>query len=141
MYILDTDHMSLAEKGRGRDADSLWSRLVDLAPGEIASTIVSYEEQTRGWLAYAARARTVADLVEAYRRLSSHLRDWGKIPVLPFDAKSAVRYQDLVRQRLRIGTMDLRIAAIVLANGATLLTRNLRDVGLVPGLQVEDWTQ
>ena len=36
--------------------------------------------------------------------------------------------------------MDLKIAAIVLANGATLLSRNLSDFRKVPGLKVEDWT-
>jgi tRNA(fMet)-specific endonuclease VapC len=32
------------------------------------------------------------------------------------------------------------IAAIVLTRDATLLSRNLRDFGRVPGLKVEDWT-
>jgi len=36
--------------------------------------------------------------------------------------------------------MDLKIAAIVLANGATLLTRNLADFSGIRGLAVEDWT-
>ena len=39
-----------------------------------------------------------------------------------------------------IGTIDLKIAAIVLANDATLLRRNLSDFRKVPGLKVEDWT-
>jgi len=36
--------------------------------------------------------------------------------------------------------MDLKIAAIVLAQNATLLTRNLSDFRKVPRLKVEDWT-
>jgi tRNA(fMet)-specific endonuclease VapC len=36
--------------------------------------------------------------------------------------------------------MDLKIAAIVLAHDATLLSRNLSDFRKVPGLKVEDWT-
>ena len=35
--------------------------------------------------------------------------------------------------------MDLKIAAIAMANNATLLARNLKDFGKIPTLQVEDW--
>jgi tRNA(fMet)-specific endonuclease VapC len=35
--------------------------------------------------------------------------------------------------------MDLKIASIVLAHDATLLSRNLRDFQQVPNLRVEDW--
>jgi tRNA(fMet)-specific endonuclease VapC len=35
---------------------------------------------------------------------------------------------------------DLKIAAISLANNATLLSRNMQDFRRVPGLRVEDWT-
>ena len=38
------------------------------------------------------------------------------------------------------GTMDLRLAAIALSQNLTVLTRNLRDFGRVPGLKVEDRT-
>jgi hypothetical protein len=43
-------------------------------------------------------------------------------------------------RHIRIGTMDLRIAAIALANGMTVLKRNLVDFGREPNLSVEDWT-
>jgi tRNA(fMet)-specific endonuclease VapC len=42
--------------------------------------------------------------------------------------------------RLRLGTMDLKIAAIARANDATLLTRNTTDFQKVPGLRFEDWS-
>jgi tRNA(fMet)-specific endonuclease VapC len=59
--------------------------------------------------------------------------------VLSWDTAAADISQDLRRQRIRIGTMDLKIASIVLAHNATLLSRNLRDFHQVPGLRVEDW--
>jgi len=43
------------------------------------------------------------------------------------------------QQRIRVGTQDLKIAAITLAHGATLLTRNTRDFAQVPELNIENW--
>lgn len=39
-------------------------------------------------------------------------------------------------QRRQIGDMDLLIAATALTHGLTLLTRNLADFQLVPGLNI-----
>jgi tRNA(fMet)-specific endonuclease VapC len=45
-----------------------------------------------------------------------------------------------VRKKLRkIGRADLLIAAISLANRATVVSRNLKDFRQVPGLRVENW--
>lgn len=41
----------------------------------------------------------------------------------------------------RLGAMDLRIAAIALAQNAKLISRNLKDFRPIVGLQVEDWTK
>ena len=61
--------------------------------------------------------------------------------MLDFDEAAAERFLQLRRSRLRLGSMDLKIAAIALAQETTLLSRNLADFRRVPGLLVEDWTQ
>ena len=40
---------------------------------------------------------------------------------------------------LRIGSQDLKIAAIAMTQDALLLSANLRDFQKVPGLRVENW--
>jgi tRNA(fMet)-specific endonuclease VapC len=50
------------------------------------------------------------------------------------------RYLTLAGLRLNVGKMDLRIAAITLENGATVVTRNTRDFSRVPNLTVVDWS-
>jgi tRNA(fMet)-specific endonuclease VapC len=60
---------------------------------------------------------------------------------LPFDLAAAQAFDDLRRQRVRIGTMDFRIAASALTRGFVVLTRNTIDFARVPGLQYEDWTR
>jgi tRNA(fMet)-specific endonuclease VapC len=95
----------------------------------------------RGWLAYLANARTLTKQVEACRRLNRQLDNYRRIQVLEFDAHVATEFQRLQRLRIRIGTMDLKIAAIALAHDATLLSRNLADFKKVPDLRVEDWTE
>ncbi len=63
----------------------------------------------------------------------------GSITVLDFDEESAEEFHQLQSQRLTIGSMDLKIAAICLSHDALLLSRNLVDFNKVPGLRVENW--
>ena len=139
MLVLDTDHMSLLEWG-SEAAANLRERLADIAPDQVATTIISFEEQMRGWMAYIARAKSTALQLQAYQRLRRHLENYRQIPVLEFDETATGEFLRLRRARIRIGTMDMKIAAIVLSRGATLLSRNLVDFGKVSGLKVEDWT-
>lgn len=68
------------------------------------------------------------------------LSDFAKQQVAPFDDQAAAQFDLLRRHRVRIGTMDLRIAAIALVHGFTVLSRNTVDFQKVPGLLIEDWT-
>jgi tRNA(fMet)-specific endonuclease VapC len=140
MVVLDTDHLSFLEREDSAVGRQLRGRLSALDADARATTIITYEEQTRGWMAYMARAKTVSQEIEAYGRLKTHLRNFRNILVLDFDEHAAIEYQRLRRLRLRIGTMDLKIAAIVLASDSTLLSKNLSDFRKIPGLKVEDWT-
>ncbi len=45
-----------------------------------------------------------------------------------------------MKKKHNIGGNDLLIAATALESGATVVTRNLRDFGRVPGLLVIDWS-
>jgi len=59
---------------------------------------------------------------------------------LEFDSAAITIFEDLKRHRPRSGSQDLRIAAIVIANVAVVVTRNRVDFGQIAGLKIEDWT-
>jgi tRNA(fMet)-specific endonuclease VapC len=56
MFVLDTDHMSLLEWD-SNSATHLRERLSDCEQHEVATTVINYEEQIRGWMAYIASSR------------------------------------------------------------------------------------
>lgn len=141
MVVLDTDHASLLEWKGSPEALRINARLDSVPPDEQATTIITYEEQTRGWLAVVRRARSLEEQVAAYDRLVNHVELYRKFQLLRYDRESALRFLELQRERLKIGTQDLKIAAICLRHDATLLTRNLRDFRRVPGLKAEDWSK
>lgn len=139
MYILDTDHLSVLDRG-GVTAQPLLQRLATVDTTQVAASIISYEEQMRGWLSYAAKAETVEKQVEAYKQLKRQLTNYCTIPILEFDEQAAEEFQRLKKLHPRLGTMDLKIASVALANQAVLLTRNSSDFGRITSLSIEDWT-
>ncbi len=138
MYLLDTDHMSILERG-GTPALPLTLKLSALPEWQIATTIISYEEQCKGWLAKTAREKEEA-LIRAYVQLGQHLEIYASMIMLPYNARAHAIFRTLQSQRVRIGSQDLKIAAIALANDATVLTRNTQDFARVPNLKFEDWS-
>lgn len=135
LYVLDTDHATLHQ----HDHAQVVARVQACTPDELAITVVTVEEQMRGRLAQIGRPG--GDLTLAYDLLRATADYFCDLTILPFDAEAQQQYQQLHSQKIRIGTLDLRIAAIVLAQNAILITRNRRDFERVPGLRLEDWSQ
>jgi tRNA(fMet)-specific endonuclease VapC len=50
-----------------------------------------------------------------------------------------MQYERIKYLKTRVGTLDLRIAATVLANNGILVTANQCHFGQIPGLMLEDW--
>jgi tRNA(fMet)-specific endonuclease VapC len=139
VIILDTDHFNILQIGKGSSYDTLAGHM-DVSPDQhFATTVVTFEEHMRGWLAGIRRARDVTSQVRPYDQLINLVRFFQAWEILRFDENSAERFRGFRQQRVRIGTMDLKIACIAMEHGATLLSANVKDFSQVPRLRVEDW--
>ena len=140
MYLLDTDHISVVQRQSEPEYQRLMTRLNAHNPSDFYVPIVSFHEQVMGWNAYLNRARTPQSVVRAYDMFQRILADFAAVAVAPFDLRASSAFESLRASKVRVATMDLRIAAIALANDWTLLSRNSVDFGRVPNLRVENWT-
>jgi tRNA(fMet)-specific endonuclease VapC len=133
VILLDSDHLTVLMLGEDGRSAALAARLERVQHEGIAVTVISVEEQMRGWLA-AIKARDFAGQVIAYDRLIHlvrFLQDWE---IVRFDGHAADAFGRLRKHGVRIGTQDLKIASIALTNDALLLTANRRDFALVGGV-------
>lgn len=138
MIVHDTDHLTVLRYRTHSLHSKLASRLQS-AEEPVVACVISLEEQMRGWLAEIARRRKIEDQVPAYAELTKLVDFFQEWVTIAFDPSAAKVFADLKRQKIRVGTQDLKIASIALANQALLLSANLIDFQRVPGLQVEDW--
>ncbi|MFZ4765854.1 MAG: type II toxin-antitoxin system VapC family toxin [Roseimicrobium sp.] len=130
MFLLDTNNWITLLKGKN---PRLYDRWCSVGTNDIVVCSVVKAELWHGAHKYAdpdKRRRTVDTWLAAYRSL-------------PFDDLAARHYADLKHaletQGQLIGPNDLKIAAICLAHGLTLVTANTSEFRRVPGLRVEDW--
>lgn len=93
----------------------------------------------RGWLAAIAKDRQVGRQTVASRELARLFEFYSQFHLALFDDAAAAKYDDLRSQRVRIGTMDLKMAAIALVGSLLLLTANQSDLAKVPGLHFANW--
>jgi tRNA(fMet)-specific endonuclease VapC len=141
MIILDTDHFTVLRYADDSRYPILTQRLLASEDQRIVTTVVTVEEQMRGWLAEVNRLRDIRRQRTAYDRLAMLVEFLSEWETLRIDEGAIEQFNDLRRQRIRIGTQDLKIAAIALTHRALLLSANLRDFRCVPGLNVQNWLE
>jgi tRNA(fMet)-specific endonuclease VapC len=140
MIVLDTDHISVLQHRDAPTATALRERFQLLPGGEtVVTTAITVEEQTRSWLGLIRRYIEVHRQIPYYDRLTGLFDFFAEWTILPFDRHAADEFVRLKNTGIRVSTMDLKIAATVLANDGTLLSRNARDFDKVPGLRTENW--
>jgi tRNA(fMet)-specific endonuclease VapC len=136
MILLDTDSFTLQQYGQQRFLERFQA-----ASERPAITIVTQIEALRGRYDAVVKAEDGARLLVAQQGLIRTAQHLTLFTVVRFDDAAAAEFD---RQRQdkkikKIGRADLLIASIALANKATLVTRNTKDFGKVPGLRIENW--
>ena len=137
-YLLDTDHMSELQRGK-EAAQILSARLRLISLDDYGTSIISYKEQTEGWLADINKAKNTPLEVVYFARLNAVLRFYNTLAVWQYD-EAAAQFAAWKAAKVSGGTQDLKIAAIAYVSDATVLTRNIRHFSKIPGLLIADWT-
>lgn len=124
MIVLDTNVVS--ELMRPAPADEVVSWLRRRPSGSLTTTAITIAEIRYG-LARMPRGQRAGEL----RGLADNVLGAFPAQILAFDAQAATRYGELAAERERAGrpmsALDAQIAAICLAHGAALATRNVKD--------------
>ena len=137
MILLDTDHVTVLRMPHSARRDRLVARLAAATDEEVGVAVVTVEEQMRGWLAAIAKERQPRRQVGPYRELAGLFAFFAEFTIAPFDDAAVALFEQY--GRIRISTMDRKIAATAIANNALLLTANRRDYEQIPGLRFENW--
>ncbi len=137
LYALDTDIATLLLSRHPHVS----ARVTAEPHQNVWAPIVTAQELIAGWLPQLTRQQPADRYVWAYAGLQRVLEFLSDANLLPFDDAAMREYARLRMNYRRLGTNDLRIAAIALSTGATLVTRNKQDFGQIAGLRIEDWTQ
>lgn len=130
-HLLDTNIFIAALKGRSE----VRTRLQRLPLADLLLSPVVLGELELGVAKSAWPERNRARLADVVQHLT----------VVPLDAEVAHHYADiravLERRGTPIGANDLWIAAQARALGAVLVTDNVRELGRVDALKIDNWLQ
>jgi tRNA(fMet)-specific endonuclease VapC len=135
-FLFDTDHLTLFEHRQA----AVMARYAAQPGDTVGISAVTVQEYLRGRLAALKRHSQGPLHVRAFGFLVDSIHLLQPFPIVRYDQAADNQYQQLRTLRLHIGTSDTKIGAVALANGLTLVTRNRRDFGQIPGLVIEDWS-
>ena len=135
-YILDSDHLSLHQRGH----EAIKRKLFGISSNQVAIAIVSAEELLRGRLAQVHKARDAEKRVSAYYWLHKTIDYLCAFQIIAYDENAESWYAAFRQEKIRIGTNDLKIAAVAMSHNAVLVTRNRKDFSRIPSLKIEDWS-
>jgi tRNA(fMet)-specific endonuclease VapC len=98
VYLLDSDHLTILWYDQGKSYEALVSRIATHSEDEFAVSIVTIEEQLRGWLAYIARATGADGVIKGYCKLREVIQRFSEIHVVDFDSEAAKVFVKLKSQ-------------------------------------------
>jgi tRNA(fMet)-specific endonuclease VapC len=136
MKVLDTDTLTLLLQGHPKVVERRRQEAE-----EVVIAVVVRMEVLQGRFASLFKAADGEELNRGQQRLDRAEQDLLAFRVLSITDSTAAEFDRLrqIKRLKKIRRGDLLIAAIVLANRATLVTRNVKDFQGVPGLRIENW--
>jgi tRNA(fMet)-specific endonuclease VapC len=139
LHAIDTDVFTAVMYGKA----SVVARLEAIPVEDQSIPVVVLEEILRGRLNAIRLAESGKDrtsLEVAYDLFRRSVIDSKSYRILKYSTEATDRVNEWKRQKIRVGTLDMRIAAIAVVHGARLVTMNRQDFRRLPGLDVEYWT-
>ena len=128
-YLLDTNTLIYYFKGLG----NVKERLLVCQPSEIVLSSVVYYELQVGILKSTSPQKRIAQLAILKNQVS-----WVDFDEKSAEATAQIRV-DLERMGKPIGSYDVQIAGMAIANDLILVTHNTGEFGRVSGLKLEYW--
>lgn len=127
-YMLDTNMCIYLMKNQPEQVAERFARCL---VGDVVISAVTYAELTYGVAVSAHPERE-------RKHLAALIKD---IPVLPFDSAAADAYgpiREATRDRKK-DLMDKLIASHAVAQDVVLVTNNVKDFAVYPGVKIENW--
>ena len=117
------------------------ARILAFPRGELALPVIVVEEILRGRLnkIRQMQARHGGDLTKAYELLARSVVSIQQFRILAFSEPASALELEWRSLGIKVGTQDLRIAAICVSQNIRLISNNKSDFYRIPNLNLETW--